>query len=287
MENITVLNNRLDESNGTVEHVLEMKAKKTPWHLRFAPKAKGIIVSFVQNLLSPLTQKEGVRGGQLSAFFQSAAAVVVGIGLLVGSLSLLAEPVQTGPGGHNTVNVCAPVISSITVHDDGSAGLRVSVDFSHGWEMFTWLPPSVTGLSHWEWYGYIFRTTDAVLHNPLERGDFSETFSYFSSRWYTSDSSGRDVHFDYFVRGGPGGTRGTGGQYFSMRIKPEFYGLRHVRGEHYYTGDHYVNITLYVTDRDSKGKRMPVGKYNMHCWVSDSDGNGYYVPVYFGGEAFF
>ena len=85
MENIPVLSNRLDESNGTVEHVLEMKAKKTPWHLRFAPKAKGIIVSFVQNLLSPLTQKEGVRGGQLSAFFQSAAAAVVGIGLLVGS----------------------------------------------------------------------------------------------------------------------------------------------------------------------------------------------------------
>ena len=52
MENIPVLSNRLDESNGIVEHVLEMKAKKTPWHLRFAPKAKGL-VSFVQNLLSP------------------------------------------------------------------------------------------------------------------------------------------------------------------------------------------------------------------------------------------
>ena len=85
MENIPVLNHRLDESNEIVENVLEMKAKKTPWHLRFAPKAKGI-VSFVQNLLSPMTRKEGGRGGQLSAFFQSAAAaVVVGIGLLVGS----------------------------------------------------------------------------------------------------------------------------------------------------------------------------------------------------------
>ena len=39
MENITVLNNRLDESNGTVEHALGMKTKKTPWHLRFAPGA--------------------------------------------------------------------------------------------------------------------------------------------------------------------------------------------------------------------------------------------------------
>ena len=63
---------------------MKATAKKTPWFLRFAPKAKGI-VSFVQNLLSPLTQKEGVRGGQLSVFFQSAAAIVVGIGLLVGS----------------------------------------------------------------------------------------------------------------------------------------------------------------------------------------------------------
>ena len=86
MKNITVFSNRLDESNGTVEHVLKMKttAKKTPWFLRFATKAK-CIVSFVQNLLSPLTRKEGVRGGPVSAFFQSAAAVVVGIGLLVGS----------------------------------------------------------------------------------------------------------------------------------------------------------------------------------------------------------
>ena len=85
MENIPVFSNRLDESNGIVENVHGMKAKKTPWHLRFAPKAKGI-VSFVQNLLSPLTQKEGVRGGQLFAFFQSAAVVVVvGIALLVGS----------------------------------------------------------------------------------------------------------------------------------------------------------------------------------------------------------
>ena len=86
MENIPVFSNRLDATNGIVENVLELKttAKKTPWFLRFAPKAKGL-VSFVQNFLSPLTQKEGVRGGQVSAFFQSAAAIVVGIGLLAGS----------------------------------------------------------------------------------------------------------------------------------------------------------------------------------------------------------
>ena len=86
MKNTTVFNNRLDESTEIVENVLEMKttAKKSPRFLRFADKAKGI-VSFVQNLLSPLTQKEGVRGGQVSAFSQSAAAVVVGIGLLAGA----------------------------------------------------------------------------------------------------------------------------------------------------------------------------------------------------------
>ena len=46
--------------------------------------AKGV-VSFLQNLLFPQTQKEVVRCGQVSAFFQPAAAVVVGVGLLVGS----------------------------------------------------------------------------------------------------------------------------------------------------------------------------------------------------------
>ena len=49
---------------------LSAKSTKTPWHLRFVPTANGI-VSFVQNLLPSLTQKEA-----------SAAAVLVGIGLL-------------------------------------------------------------------------------------------------------------------------------------------------------------------------------------------------------------
>ena len=286
MRNITVLNNRLDESNGTVEHVLEMKAKKMPWYLLFAPKAKGL-VSFVQNLLSPLTQKEGVRGGQLSAFFQSAAAVVVGvvgIGLLVGSISLLSEPVQTGPSPGQTKNVCAPVVHYVEVTNDGSSGLSVSVDIlQHGWEMFRrWFLPSETGFSRSVFLGYTFVTKDAVRHYPLERRDFYADFSDDLETW--DEEEDQPVHFDYFVRGGSGGTRGSGGQYFSMRIKPEHFGLEHVRGEHYHTLDHWVDITLYVTDRDSKGKRMPVGKYNMHCWVSDSDGNGYYVTVYYDGD---
>ena len=79
MKNIFVLNNRLDESNGTVENVLEMKAtKKTPWFLRFAGNLK------------------------------MADAIAVGFGLLSGSLFLLAEPVSEG---WRTFNTCAPVIS--------------------------------------------------------------------------------------------------------------------------------------------------------------------------------
>ena len=68
MKNIFVLNNRLDESNGTVENVLEMKAttKKTPWFLRFAGNLK------------------------------MADTIAVGFGLLSGSLSLLAESVSEG-----------------------------------------------------------------------------------------------------------------------------------------------------------------------------------------------
>ena len=114
MENIPVFSNRLDESNGIVENVLEMKAKKMPWHLRFAPKAKGI-VSFVQNLLSPLTRKEGVRGDQLSAFFQSAAAVVaavVGIGLLVGSTAAVQA-------------ACNPPVYDVCFHKVDGSGFSV------------------------------------------------------------------------------------------------------------------------------------------------------------------
>ena len=87
---------------------MSTSSKKTPWHLRFAPKAKGI-VSFVQNLLSPLTRKECVRGGQVSAFFQSAAAVVVGIGLLAGS-----------NGEVHGQSVCYPPGFDVCLHKEGS-----------------------------------------------------------------------------------------------------------------------------------------------------------------------
>ena len=72
-----------------------------------------------------------------------------------------------------------------------------------------------------------------------------------------------------------------------MAIEPEYSSVVPVAGKEYDPNDYWVNLTLYVTDLDSKGKRLPNGKYRMHCWVSDSDENGYYVNVYFGDEAFF
>ncbi len=221
-----------------------------------------------------------------SKFEKTAAAVVVGvvgIGLLVGSISLLAEPVQKGPGSSNIVNVCAPVVHYVEVTNDGSSGLSVSVSLSqHGWDMFRWVWSE--DRNRWETWGYRFRTYDAVRHYPFKRGDFYADYSGSELETYDGAEEYVPVHFDYFVRGGSGGTRGSGGQYFSMRINPEWFGLQHVRAEHYHTLDHWVDITLYVTDRDSKGKRMPVGKYNMHCWVSDNDGNGYSVTVYYDGN---
>ena len=130
MENIPVLSNRLDESNGIVENVLEVKTttKKAPWFLRFAPKAKGL-VSFVQNLLSPLTRKEGVRGGQFSAFFQSAAAVasaVVGIGLLASPFLVQADDEDDE----------IPKIKSIYVTNHGSTGFEIEFRVSSSFPYF-------------------------------------------------------------------------------------------------------------------------------------------------------
>ena len=73
-----------------------------------------------------------------------------------------------------------------------------------------------------------------------------------------------------------------------MEITPKWFGLRHIRGEHYYSGDHWVKISLYVTDRGGPNgnTRLPIGQYRMHCYVTDNDGNGYYVPVHFGDQTF-
>ena len=114
MKNITVFSNRLDESTGIVENVLEMKAttKKAPWFLRFAPKAKGL-VSFVQNLLSPLTQKEasaaavvlaGISFLKAKKAVSPVAAAVVGIGLFL-------APMESAQANHGDI----PIVLSVSL----------------------------------------------------------------------------------------------------------------------------------------------------------------------------
>lgn len=198
------------------------------------------------------------------------AAAVVGVGLLPGSLSLSAEPVFEGG---RAINTCAPLVGYVEVTDDGSAGFRVSVSLaSDGWEQF----PADS-----QFYHKRFITYDAVRHFPLLRGTFR-----YRGGWHTRGGVNgfwgtnirySTVYFDYFARGG------TGGKYFYMDLIPVHTKLVHVRDKHYWPGDHYVNITLYVTDRDPYSRtnaRLPNGGYLMHCWISDTDGNGYYVPVY-------
>ena len=101
MRNITVFSNRLDESNGIVEHVLELKAKKTPWHLRFA---------------------------------RNAVAVVFGIGLLLAPVSILSngfggdEPDDPPPPAPAPPPDNAPYVSCLWIENYGSIGFKVTFD---------------------------------------------------------------------------------------------------------------------------------------------------------------
>ena len=288
MRNIPVLNHRLDESNGTVEHVLEMKAtKKAPWFLRFAQKAKGL-VSFVQNLLSPLTRKEGVRGGQLSAFFQSAAAVVVGIALLAGSLSLLAEPVGTGRGGNNPpiVNVCAPTVEAIWITEDRHLHqFTVEVTISSGgWGQFPsdrWTPPYVLTGSGWDyrpgsgspvWVDYVNDSPSSTsLISLPSRAPRLGRFTHLT-RW---------VYLDL--------PRSSGGSSYSFELQPAWIGgdgFSYFRGKFYNWYEHWIDIYLCLSDlHPITGKPLKgVTPYKGHCWImphGPNESGGYYVPVYF------
>ena len=245
MKTASILN-RLDESNGIVENALGMNAKKTPWFLRFATKAKGI-VSFVQNLLSPLTPKEGVRGGQLSAFFQPAAAAVVGIGLLVGSLFLLAEPVGTGRGGNNPpiANVCAPTVEAIWITEDQHLHqFTVEVTLSStGWDQFApffrlgecfyallgsgwWYNDS--GVPYWVDYRYSANSSN-VLRSERRR-QIANRVLYPSVYLDLPSSSSSD---------------------YSFEIEPALGGrneLVHFRGKHYYVWNHWIDVYLNLGD---------------------------------------
>ena len=85
MKNIIVLKNRLDESTEIVENTLGLKAKKTPWFLRFVGKMK------------------------------AAAAIVVGIGLLASPFLLKADDEDDE----------IPKITSIYVTNHGSTGFEI------------------------------------------------------------------------------------------------------------------------------------------------------------------
>ena len=82
MKNIFVLNNRLDESNGTVENVPEMKTKKTTWLLRLAQTA---ILAGIALLAAPLEQAEANHGN-------SATPATVSYVDLVGFLNPAQQP---------------------------------------------------------------------------------------------------------------------------------------------------------------------------------------------------
>ena len=272
MENIPVFNNRLDESNGTVENVLEMKAKKMPWHLRFAPKAKGL-VSFVQNLLSPLTRKEGGRGGQLSAFFQLAAAVVVGIGLLAGSLVLLAEPIGTGRGGNNPpiVNVCAPTVEAIWITEDQQHHqFTVEVTLSSGgWGQFptSFWNRSVYALKGSGWINHLFWVPAYTNRHSLTSRDSYRSGNPLVYLDLPSSASSSDYSFEI-----------TPSKYTDQLV--EF------RGKHYYWWDHWIDIYLCLSTRHPiTGKPLKgVTPYRGHAWISPrgpSESGGYYVPVHF------
>ena len=241
MRNIPVLNHRLDESNGTVEHVLKMKVKKTPWYLRFAPKAKGI-VSFVQNLLSPLTQKEGVRGGQLSAFFQPAAAVVagvVGVGLLASPFLVLGNDEETND---------APEVSCLWVANFGSIGFKVDFDVSH---------PS--------------DSDELIAGFCLEQdGQFADDALWVeSARLRSSYCDWLEIPgFDGSTSTAPIGSHSFDFTIDSLEILPSGFDLLDGVVSS-------VSVSLYV-DVNSNGSLR-----SMSAYAYDSDGDSYEIPVYY------
>ena len=170
MENIPVFNNRLDESNGIVENVLGMKttAKKTPWHLRFAHKAKGI-VSFVQNLLSPLTQKEASAAAVVLAgiSFLKAKKAVSPVAAAVVWVGLLCLPIESA---HGAVAEPATVGSVDLVGANDSTPLLFDtvVDFS---DLGSWWGARVPVTSESSSSGLYQGGYVIVSFDPYYRGD--------------------------------------------------------------------------------------------------------------------
>lgn len=130
-----------------------------------------------------------------------AAAAVVGIGLLVGSLFLLADPVGTGRGGNNPpfVNVCAPTVEAIWITEDqASHQFTVEVTLSSdGWEQF---PTSFWNRSAYALRGSGWLSSGGWVDLYVNRHSLTSRDSYRSGNpWVYLDlpsSSSSDYSFE-------------------------------------------------------------------------------------------
>ncbi len=212
-----------------------------------------------------------------------AAAVVVGIGLLVGSLSLLAEPIETGRGGNNPpiVNVCAPTVEAIWITEDQHLHqFTVEVTLSSGgWEQFPtdrWTPSYVLTGSGWHypdsglpvWVNYV---NDSRWVSLASRSPILGQFTHLRPWVYLDLPSSSSSDYSFEIQ--PSGSSGTDG-------------FAYFRGKFYDWYEHWIDIYLNLSDlHPITGKPLRgVTPYRGHAWISPrgpSESGGYYVPVYF------
>lgn len=137
---------------------------------------------------------------------------------------------------------------------------------STGWGQF----PGRKGFSYIE---YEFHFDGITQYSPsILTGGFS---TYRGLRTINNDDN--TVYLDWF-------NLPAGGHYFNMWVAPNRgSALVSFRGVHYYAPNHYVDISLFITDRNSKSDHTP-GVYSMHCYISGNDGRCYYVLAYFDND---
>ncbi len=215
-----------------------------------ARTVKGI-VSFVPNLLPTQTPKEGVRGVQASAFFQPAAAVAVGIGLL-------ASPFLVQSDDEKKTNK-APEVGCIWVENHGSIGFDVEFDVSAPSDVdledtihtFRLNLDGYVDLIDREW------APSATLESEAPNQGWLEIPGYDGGP--PLPYPGYSHSFDYAI---------YGEQQAFVPLAPSSF--RPVL-----VAISQVSISLYVI-LNSNGSL-----HSMHAWASDSDGDGYEVPVYY------
>ena len=202
----------------------------------------------------PLTQKEGVRGGPVSAFFQPAAAIVVGIGLL-------ALPFLIQANDEEKTNK-SPEVSCLWVQNHGSIGFDVEFD--------------VTAPSDSELFKFYLKQDGSIVDEEYAPSATLESEAP-NQGWLEIPGYDGGPPLPY-----PGYLHSfefkiTGEKFFDFRIWGGVGGI--IIGTEKVSE---VNISLYVV-LNSEG-----ALYSMHAWASDSDGDGYEVPVYYsaGGDSF-